>query len=95
MIEVKRSGSGLTIRGHAGFAPHGQDIVCSAVSALVQTFCEAVQELTADQINADLSPGSAVIQYGNLSDAAKLLEDSLFVGLNLIADNYPDYIRVL
>lgn len=95
MIEVKRSGSGLTITGHAGYAPHGQDIVCAAVSTLVQTFFESVQALTADEITVDFGPGKAVIQYGNLSDAAKLLEDSLFVGLNLIADNYPDNVRVL
>lgn len=95
MIEVNRSGSGLTIQGHAGFAPHGQDIVCAAVSALVQTFCASVEELTADPIKADFSPGEAVIQYGNLSDSAKLLEDSLFVGLKMIADNYPDHVRVL
>jgi uncharacterized protein YsxB (DUF464 family) len=95
MIEVKRIESGLTITGHAGFAPHGEDIVCSAVSALAQVFFASVDELTADEIKADLSPGKAVIQYGNLSDSAKLLEDSFFLGLKMISDNYPDHVRVL
>lgn len=95
MIEVKRHSGGISVKGHAGYAPHGQDIVCAAVSTLVQAFCASVEELTADEIRADYSPGNANIQYGNLSDGAKLLEDSLFVGLKLIADNYPAFVRVL
>ena len=95
MIEIQRNNNGISIKGHAGYAPHGQDIVCAAVSALVQAFYVSVQQLTADQVKADFSPGKAVIEYGNLSDVAKLLEDSLFVGLNLISDNYPDHVRVL
>lgn len=27
----------VTVKGHAGYAPHGQDIVCAAVSALAQS----------------------------------------------------------
>lgn len=95
MITVKRNSNSISIQGHAVYAPHGQDIVCAAVSTLVQAFCLSVKELTADEIKADFSPGNAVIQYGNLSDGAKLLEDSLFVGLKMIADNYPAFVRVL
>ena len=95
MIVVNRHDGGISIKGHAGYAPHGQDIICAAVSTLVQAFCASVQELTTDEIEANFGPGKADIRYGNLSEAAKLLEDSLFVGLKLIADNYPDYVRVL
>ena len=28
---------GFAAKGHSGFAPHGQDIVCAAVSVLLQT----------------------------------------------------------
>jgi uncharacterized protein YsxB (DUF464 family) len=27
----------IDVKGHAGYAPHGHDIVCAAVSAILQT----------------------------------------------------------
>ena len=35
MIRVTAEPERLTVQGHAGFAPRGQDIVCAAVSALM------------------------------------------------------------
>ena len=32
--EIKKGKAALSVSGHAGFAPKGQDIVCAAVSAL-------------------------------------------------------------
>lgn len=40
MITARFTGSTLTVRGHAGYAPPGQDIVCAAVSTAV-VLCEA------------------------------------------------------
>ena len=36
---------GLEVKGHAGAGPEGQDIVCAAVSALVQTLGDRVEAL--------------------------------------------------
>ncbi|MCR4420822.1 MAG: ribosomal-processing cysteine protease Prp [Clostridia bacterium] len=36
---------GLVVRGHAGYGPHGRDIVCAAVSALAQTAVLALERL--------------------------------------------------
>ena len=38
MITIESSEGCITITGHADYAPHGQDIVCAAVSTLAQTF---------------------------------------------------------
>ena len=35
----------MTLSGHAGAGPKGQDLVCAAVSALAQTLEQAVQRL--------------------------------------------------
>ena len=94
MITVSRYDGGVSIKGHAGYAPHGQDVVCAAVSALVQGFYLSVMELTHDKIKAEMKPGEAVIQYGDLSKEATLLVSSLFVGLKMIADEFPDCVRV-
>lgn len=94
MIVVTQTDSGITIEGHAGYAPRGQDIVCAAVSTLLQGFLNAVDELTADKLNTEIGAGKAVIEYGNLSGSGKLLVDSFFVSLKMVADEFPDYVRV-
>ena len=48
----KRNGSYLDFlsRGHAGYAEEGQDIVCAAVSALIVTTVNSLDEFTEDEI---------------------------------------------
>ena len=44
MIRVTAEPGRLTLEGHAGYAPAGQDIVCAAVSALMLALAERMQE---------------------------------------------------
>ena len=94
MIVITHTPGEITIKGHAGYAPHGQDIVCAAISALTQTFAVSVEELTTDKIKCDMRAGNALIQYGNLSEQARLLMGSFFVGVRMIANEYPDFVRL-
>lgn len=96
MISIRREDGCITIKGHAGYAPIGQDIVCAAVSALVQTFLASVDELTHDEITARRNKHGQIqtIQYRNLSEGAQLLLDSFFVGIRMIADSYPSNIEL-
>ena len=43
MIRVTAEPGRLTLEGHAGYAPAGQDIVCAAVSALMLAMAERMQ----------------------------------------------------
>lgn len=90
MIEISRFEGGITINGHAGYAPSGEDIVCAAVSALAQTLIASIEALTEDAIQYDVSPGWVEIKYRKLSASTKLLIASFFVGIEMIADSYPD-----
>ena len=94
MIEVKRLKSGILVKGHANYAPHGQDIVCSAVSTLVQTLIQSVEELTTDKITYDMKPGTVIIKFWCLSDQSKVLIDAFFVGIKGIAEAHPDNVRL-
>lgn len=97
MIVITRNNGCTTITGHAGYAPHGQDIVCAAVSALVQTFIASVEELTHDEIKALRNEQGQIqtIQYRNLSAQGQVLLDSFFVGVQMIADTFPDNVKVV
>lgn len=95
MINIEHSDHCITVTGHAGYAPIGQDIVCAGVSALVTAFVASVERLTVDEIQADMTAGHAVIRYGNLSASAQLLLGSFLVGVRMIADDYPDNVKVV
>ena len=94
MIVISVRKDGLTVSGHAGYAPAGQDIVCAGVSALTQTLIRSVEDLTSDKIKYKISPGGVDIEYGNLSEKSRTLVDSFFIGILLIADEYPDNVRI-
>jgi uncharacterized protein len=86
----------LHVSGHAGFAPFGRDIVCSAASALVLStahglaaHCRAKVRVTDDGAgDFHLS-----VPRGGNARAQALLETTVS-GLRAIARSYPQSIRV-
>ena len=48
MITVQIRPESLKIRGHAGYAPRGLDIVCAGITALTQTLIHSIEALTHD-----------------------------------------------
>ena len=95
MITVDRYSDRITLRGHAHYAEPGKDIVCAAVSVLVQTLIQSVESLTADKIEYDMQPGTVDIKFWCLSDQSKVLIDAFFVGVKGVATSYPAYVRVI
>ena len=94
MIAVSVRKDGIKIQGHAGYAENGKDIVCAGVTALVQTLIKSIEGLTQDKIQYEISPGRVDIHCRDLSEAGKLLVDSFFIGICLIADEFPDHVRI-
>ena len=95
MIAVMVRKDGIEISGHAGYAETGKDIVCAGVTALTQTLIRSLEHLTRDEIEYKISSGRADIHYRNLSEEGKLLVDSFFIGIRQIADEFPDYVRIV
>lgn len=95
MIEVHITQDGLMVKGHAGYAEPGKDIVCAAVTALTQTLIQSIEDLTDDEIEYSISPGRVDINHRNLSEKSKTLVDSFFVGIRLIADEFPNYVAIM
>lgn len=94
MIVINHTHGKISIKGHAGYAAHGQDIVCAAISTLTQVFLASVEELTEDNLKSDIRAGNAFIEYGNLSERAQVLMDSFFIGVHMIADEYPHHVKL-
>lgn len=95
LIEASVRRGGITVKGHANYAVSGSDIVCAGVTALAQTLIKSIKDLTDDKIEYEISPGRVDIKYGNLSEKSKTLVDSFFIGICMIADEFPEYVRIM
>ncbi len=88
----KRNGSYLDFlsRGHAGYAEEGQDIVCAAVSALIITTVNSLDEFTDEKIEVGEDDGYVSIHFKTNpnTERGKLLMDSLILGLTEIEHSY-------
>lgn len=81
----------LRAEGHADFAPKGQDIVCAAVSALMQTLAYSLDSGTvtcADDRNL------MVVQAKQGTDSLAKFE-LVTDGLILLEDAYPEHVRYI
>lgn len=95
MIEVSVHEGEIKISGHANYAVFGSDIVCAGVTALAQTLIKSIKDLTDNKIEYEISPGRVDIKYGNLSEKSKTLVDSFFIGICMIAEEFPEYVRII
>lgn len=95
LIEASVRRDGITVKGHANYAVSGSDIVCAGVTALAQTLIKSIKDLTDDKIEYEISPGRVDIKYGNLSEKSKTLVDSFFIGICMIAEEFPECVRIM
>ena len=94
MIVVNVQKDKITVSGHAEYAEHGQDIVCAAISTLTQVLIASVEELTAAKIKTAVTSGDTDIVIEESTERAQVLVDSFFIGCQMVAEQYPEYVRV-
>lgn len=82
--------------GHAGFAAHGTDIVCAAVSVLLRTALEVLEHTDGVQVQADTARRGAIRfqakQTGTVPVEERLIcvADFLRTGLAALSAEYPE-----
>lgn len=95
LIEVTVRKDEIKVSGHADYAVHGSDIVCAGITALTQTLIKSIEDLTDDKIEYEISPGRVDIKHRDLSEKSRTLVDSFFIGVCTIADEFPEYVRIM
>ena len=88
---------GIEIKGHAGYAEYGQDIICSAVSALALNMANSVEAFTDDPFKGSAAEDGGSFTFSfteTISPESRLLMKSLILGLESIRDDYgAEYIN--
>lgn len=100
MTEIKwyerKNVCGLIAKGHAGFNP-GNDIVCSAVSCLLQTLYAGLEIKCDAKVSQRQEDGYYEIQAEYYDGNKRMVEavfGSVVIGLELIAGGYPANVKV-
>lgn len=88
MIEVESRYGQVTASGHAGYAPKGQDIVCSAVSILLYTLVAALGDEVTD---LRLDEGDSMVKW-KPTKVTNTKAGVINEGFRLLAQGYPAYI---
>lgn len=100
---VKREGhiAAVEATGHSDFAEHGSDIVCAALSSVIQTAIMGLEKVAKikdfSYYIAD-EAGSLKIETGDLSAEerhdADVILGTMLCGVSDLAEGYPRFIKL-
>ena len=106
MIRVTLTGEGnklsLRLKGHAGYAEIGKDIICASASILVYTTAQLIFEMEAQGYLAKsptvkLCEGDALVEAECKDVTAKAVAERIMhfaeAGYSLLQNTYPEYIK--
>jgi uncharacterized protein YsxB (DUF464 family) len=89
----------FSIKGHAGYAEHGKDIVCAGVSAIAYTALGALQELAGIRNFTEKSGSIECKIPKDISQDAKfkagIILDAMTIGFKQIEQEYGDFVSVI
>ena len=102
MIRVSIDPGTLMFRldGHAGYAPEGQDIVCSAASMLTAALFEYVMRIADEEelAECEMEPGHALLDVcparAEVMAQCKPVFCAIACGFGLLAERYPNNLIV-
>ncbi len=95
MIVINKRKNGFTVEGHANFAECGKDIVCAGVSTLAQNFIASVEKLTVCKGDYIISDGFLDVEIEKLTVVSEALLASFYIGVEMIIEEYPEYVRLI
>lgn len=104
MIEVriltqKKKIKAMHASGHALFAPHGKDLVCAGVSAvLIGGFNAVIMALNEDSsaFEVQMGEGEASLTLRDVDDKrVQVILETLEIQLKTIEEGYSKYINVI
>lgn len=103
-VQITRSSEHGTIvafevKGHAGYAKRGEDIVCAGVSTITVGTVNSIESLTgvimdASMKNGFLSAALGFVEDPDVSAKVQLLLESMVLMLTDIAESYGKYITI-
>ncbi len=97
-VTLSRSGGNITkVRaiGHSGLAERGNDILCAAASAIIQTAYLALKDVDEEtEYVRDTKSGLFEFTVGNKRPESNVILRAMIVGLHDLSSGYPQNIKL-
>ena len=92
--------TGFSVSGHSGYAEHGSDIVCAAVSAVVTMAEATINDVCGGKAKVRVKEQDARITLTlpascDEEESVQAVLAGMMLTLCSMRDDYPDYIEVL
>ena len=92
--------TGFSVSGHSGYAEHGEDIVCAAITALVTMAEATINDVCGAKAKVRVKEEDARITLTlptscDEEDTVQAVLAGMMLTLCSLRDDYPDYIEVL
>ena len=101
MITVEQHANKLVIKGHAGSADYGKDLVCASASILFYTLIANLHEVELEgdcKVVVKESSGDCEVAVCACNEATDKVMDIFHYAMNgyrLLAENYPKNLQIL
>jgi len=89
--------SSVFAKGHAGAGEHGEDIVCAAVSAIVQAARLGLESYARVELDVGQAPGDFSMRWPPESrdgEAVRAIVATAELSIEQIAQQYPGHVQV-
>lgn len=88
----------IKVHGHAGYAEHGEDIVCAAVSTLTINLINSLDELVGIKRNFQIDKDDALIDIilydDELNEKVQLLMASYVIGVKSVEEVSHGFVKI-
>ena len=84
----------LDVCGHAGQAPHGEDLVCAGVSSIMVGMLNAIDQLANETCELSMAEGHIHIRSKEGDARAQLLLAATLISLQPLEESYSGYIQI-
>lgn len=86
----------LQAKGHSGYAEAGQDIVCSAISTIMQTTLNGLLEVTKSDVDYEINQDIPFLRISVKAEdqKAQILMKSAYLAVKQIAADCKKYIKI-
>ena len=94
-IIIKKSNGNylLEAKGHANSAPHGEDLICAAVSSILTGGINAIKNPS--NFNLKLDEGYSLIESkSSISKDDEVVLQTIETQLKTIEESYPKFIKI-
>ena len=102
VLVIKKNQTIKTIEatGHSGYAEHGEDIVCSAISTLMETLANGLTEVVKAKVDVKVDENIPHLSVTLMEDNqekckyAQVLMNSVLLGIKGVAQEFSKFIKI-